>query len=95
MFERWMLLAVHDKAVLDKDDIANARVILYGKSKQADIKRFGPRCFFTPGPLETGLVGKLELDEGGDLVIRICELDGTIQAEQVLPAKHAKFVVTS
>jgi predicted phosphodiesterase len=42
---------VHDKADLDRDDIANAAVIFHGNSAQAGLVQIGPRTFVTPGPL--------------------------------------------
>jgi predicted phosphodiesterase len=42
---------VHDKADLDRDDIANAVVIFHGNSPQAGLVQIGPRTFVTPGPL--------------------------------------------
>ncbi|HEY2735695.1 MAG TPA: hypothetical protein VGI70_16975, partial [Polyangiales bacterium] len=35
MLEKWIVLAVHDKAILDEDDVANAHVIVYGKAPEA------------------------------------------------------------
>ena len=45
---------MHDKAILDEDDVANAHVIVYGEAADADFKRFGPRSFLTPGPVAKG-----------------------------------------
>jgi predicted phosphodiesterase len=42
---------VHDKADLDRDDIANASVIFHGNSGHGGLVQFGPRTFVTPGPL--------------------------------------------
>jgi predicted phosphodiesterase len=42
---------VHDKADLDRDDIANAEVIFHGNSAHAGLVQIGPRTFVTPGPL--------------------------------------------
>lgn len=95
MLEKWILLAVHDKAVLDKDDIANAHVILYGKAKHAGFKRFGPRCFFTPGPLSSGLIGQLELLEQGDLAVRAYDMHGNLHIDEVVEAGDARLVVTT
>src|ERR1700755_730496 len=58
ILEKWIGLAVHDKAILDEDDVANAHVIVYGKAAEADFKRFGPRSFLTPGPLAGGRIGR-------------------------------------
>lgn len=94
MLERWILLAVFDKAVLDEDDIANTHVILYGKTEQPALARFGPRCFFSPGPLSGGHVGHLELQPNGDLYLQVRDLAGRILQSEVLAAIPAKFVVT-
>ena len=69
-----IVLAVHDKKVLDEDDIANASVIVYGRSKEWLFKRFGPRYFLTPGPLEAGRVAVLEDDGEGHLNLIAYEL---------------------
>jgi predicted phosphodiesterase len=42
---------VHDKADLDRDDIANATLIFHGNSAHAGLVQIGPRTFVTPGPL--------------------------------------------
>lgn len=69
LFDDKVILFVHDKAHLDQDDIANAFVIVYGRSKQSALHRFGPRTFFTPGPLRLGRVAVLERGPDGQLVI--------------------------
>jgi hypothetical protein len=95
MLEKWIVLAVHDKAILDEDDVANAHVIVYGKSNDADFKRFGPRVFLTPGPLHKGKVGRLTLREDGYMDIDLLDLSGqSVRHEEVSPAA-AKVVVTS
>jgi hypothetical protein len=64
MIDDRMVLFVHDKAILDEEDIANAHLIVYGRASEADLRKFGRRAFFTPGPLRGGRVGVLEA--GGD-----------------------------
>jgi predicted phosphodiesterase len=44
---------VHDKADLDRDDIANASVIFHGNSGRAGLVQIGPRTFVTPGHLRS------------------------------------------
>lgn len=95
MLERWILLAIHDKAVLDEDDIANAHVILYGNAQRPAFKRFGRRLFFTPGPLDAGHMGRLELQSDGDLRIQLCDLSGNVLEEERLTAGSSKLVVTT
>lgn len=95
MLEKWIVLAVHDKAILDEDDVANAHVIVYGKASEADFKRFGPRVFLTPGPLHKGKVGRLTLRNDGYLEIDLLDLSGAeLRHEEVSPAE-GKVVVTT
>ena len=93
LLDRWVLLAVHDKAVLDEEDIANAHVIAYGRADEANCKRFGPRCFFTPGPISGGKLGCVELHADGNLELRVLGLDGGLISSQLLQAGGAKVVV--
>jgi hypothetical protein len=95
MLDRWIVLAVHDKAVLTEEDIANAHVIVYGKAPAPDIKRFGPRCFFTPGPVDNGTVGMLELTAQGSVDVRAVDLRGRVILQEEVRSTTAKLVVTS
>ena len=88
-----IVLVVHDKKVLDEEDIANAAVIVYGESKEALLKQFGPRYFFTPGPLSAGRVGMLELDEEGRIVALAFEPSGMPVWREVLMGRGAKLTV--
>jgi hypothetical protein len=94
MMDKWIVLAVHDKAVLDEDDIANAHIIVYGRAEEASLKRFGPRCFFTPGPLSAGKLGCLELMPEGHVEVRLLGLDGEPLFSESLHTAGAKLVVT-
>jgi len=62
---------VYDKAVLTEEDIANATLLVYGKSKDVLLKRFGPRYFFTPGPLGGGKVGVVEATDDGQITVGV------------------------
>jgi hypothetical protein len=95
MMDKWIVLAVHDKAVLDEDDISNAHIIVYGRADEPSLNRFGPRCFFTPGPLAADKIGCLELMPHGHVEIRLLALDGSVQWSEPLYAGGAKLVVTS
>jgi hypothetical protein len=95
MLDSWIVLAVHDKAVLDEDDIANAHIIVYGRADEASLKRFGPRCFFTPGPLAAGKLGCLELLPEGHMQIHLLGLDGESLRSESLYGTSAKLVVTA
>jgi hypothetical protein len=95
MLEKWIVLAVHDKAILDEDDVANAHVIVYGKAPEADFKRFGPRSFLTPGPLSKGRVGRITLRADGGLDVALLDLQGTSVLRESISPALAKVVVTS
>jgi len=94
MIDDRIILCVHDKAVLDEEDIANANVIVYGRSTGPDLKRFGPRYFFTPGPVTNGKVGVLESEPDGRLVVALYELTGAPIWREPLDKRVMKLVVT-
>lgn len=71
-----IVIAVHDKAVLDEEDIANAQIIVYGNSEEAQIKRFGSRYFLTPGPLGARRVAVLETESDGGVSAALFETSG-------------------
>jgi hypothetical protein len=95
MLEKWIILGVHDKAVLEEDDVANAHVILYGEAPEANIKRFGPRSFLTPGPLDKGLVGSVSLHADGGLELSLLDLQGRVLVTELVAPALAKLVVAS
>lgn len=71
-----IFLAVHDKSILDEEDIANAALIVYGNAKEAELRRFGPRYFLTPGPVGAGRVALLEVESDGGISIALFETSG-------------------
>ena len=89
-----IVLVVHDKKILDEEDIANAAVIVYGQSKEALLKQFGPRYFFTPGPLSGGRVGMLELDEEARIVAATFEPSGAPVWRKVLHGRGSRLTVS-
>jgi hypothetical protein len=95
MMEKWIILAVHDKAVLEEDDVANAHVIVYGQSPEADFKRIGPFSFLTPGPLNKGKVASIALREDGGLELSLLDLTGAAVLREAISPSSAKVVVTS
>lgn len=89
-----IVLMVHDKRVLDEDDIANATMIVYGRSDELLLKRFGPRYFFSPGPLAGGKVGLLEADEDGRIALSAYAPSGEPLWREVLQGKRSKLSVS-
>lgn len=94
MLDDRMVLFVHDKAILDEDDIANATLIAYGRSKEAKVNRFGKRVFITPGPLAGERVGLIESSSDG-LVVSLFDLSGAPVHREVLAAQGTKLTVAS
>jgi hypothetical protein len=96
MFEDKIVLFVHDKAQLDAEDIANAYLVVYGRSKSVALNHFGPRTFFSPGPLKTGQMAYLE--RHGDSGVAVVQLDlssGEVLGRTPLSAGRSKMVVLS
>lgn len=94
MLDDRFVLLTHDTAGLDEDDIANAQVIIYGAGKQMTFRRFGPRAFFTPGPLADGCLGIVETDFEGRLTITALAKDGSIALRESLAGRATRVSVT-
>lgn len=91
---------VHDKADLDRDDIANATVIFHGNSAAPGVVQFGPRAFVTPGHLRVeapaGKPATFAVAEvsAHDLVLTVHGADGAPgRQERVVLAQHGKLSV--
>ncbi|HJL16178.1 MAG TPA: hypothetical protein RMH99_11000 [Sandaracinaceae bacterium LLY-WYZ-13_1] len=88
-----IFLAVHDKSVLDEEDIANSSLIVYGQSAEAQLKRFGPRYFLTPGPLSEDRVAVLELESDGKVSIALYEISGVPVWREKMARRTSKLNV--
>ncbi|MDH5670545.1 MAG: hypothetical protein OEZ06_00240 [Myxococcales bacterium] len=95
MLDTWVVVAVFDKSVLDEDDIASAHIFVYGQAQQPDFKRFGPRAFFTPGPLSAGGLGVLDAMADGSLEVQLIDLEGKTLSRETLRARSANVVVAT
>jgi hypothetical protein len=94
MLEDRILVMVFDKAVLDEEDIANADVIVYGRSSAPLLRKIGPRLFFTPGPATLGH-GIATVDESGTVTFTSYDADDGVVAREVLAPRGARFSVSS
>ncbi len=88
-----IVIAVHDKSILDEEDIANAALIVYGKSDKAELRRFGTRYFLTPGPAADGRVALLEVEEDGGVSIALFETSGLPVLREKMARRTAKMNV--
>lgn len=95
MIEDRIVTVVYDKRVLSEEDIANATLLVYGKSQEASLKRFGPRYFFTPGPLGAGKIGLVEADEDGQVAVGLFEPSGAPLWREVLHGRPASKMMVS
>jgi len=87
---------VWDKGVLQEEDIANSFFTVYGKSKKMLFKRFGPRYFFTPGPLAGERIGVLDHDEEEGFVLSIFSPAGVPVSREALQVRvSAKMTVSA
>jgi hypothetical protein len=95
MIDDRIVLVVHDKAILDEEDIANAYVIVYGRADDSMLKRFGPRYFFTPGPLRGEKIGMIEVEASGAMAIAVYDPSGKALSRETLQARtSSKMMVT-
>jgi hypothetical protein len=88
-----VVVFVYDKAVLDEEDIANAALVVYGRSNEAGLRRFGKRLFLTPGPLEGRRVALVEDDAEGAFV-SLVDLGGHALVREALTVGSTKMIVT-
>jgi len=94
MLDDRIVILVRTKASLSEEDVFNANVVVYGDAKELAFKRFGPRCFFSPGPLEGGHLGLVEDEsEGGGVTLRALDLNGAPVWSEAIPGRGAKMKV--
>lgn len=72
-----LVLLVHFKGDLIKDDIANATLIFHGASAKAAVVQIGNRAFVTPGPLATANCVAVLSDEPSPYTFSVYQPDGT------------------
>jgi hypothetical protein len=96
LFEGRVAVMIHDKALLDEEDIMPASLIIYGKSKEPLVRQVGSRTFISPGELGGGQAGiaLLSDDATGDLTVSIYEPTGGLLESHVVPHNRTgKFTV--
>ena len=81
---------IHDKALLDEEDILAANLLFFGKSDRPLVRRIGARWFVTPGPIgcEGGGLAVID-DESEDVSVTIYDSTGKTMQKEPLTATRA------
>lgn len=69
MFGGLVTVLIHDKGLLDEEDILPATLLVFGKGKEPVTHRVGQRTFLSPGPLSHPEGGLLLLAEEAEEII--------------------------
>jgi hypothetical protein len=94
MLDDRIVLIVRNKTTLGEDDVVNSNVVIYGDARELMFKRFGPRCFFSPGPLAGGRLGLLDdRSEAGGVELRAIDIGGEILWMEPIQGRGAKVMV--
>ena len=94
MLDDRIILIVRNKSTIGEEDVINSNVVVYGDAARPMFKRFGPRCFFSPGPLDVGHVGLLDdRSESGGVVLKAIDLNGEVSWSEPIQGQGAKVMV--
>lgn len=77
LFSGIVTVIIHDKALLDEEDILPAALLVFGKARDPIIHRVGQRTFISPGPLAHPKGGvALLAEEAGEIAVSIYDSKG-------------------
>jgi hypothetical protein len=95
MFGDRVSVLIHDKALLDEEDILSATFLIYGRSEAPLLRRIGPRWFVTPGPVASEGGGSIVLDDSTEeIVATLYDADGhTLRTEVLHTGRGVKMSV--
>lgn len=87
----WVAVLIHDKSLLDEEDILAANILGFGKSDAPLVQKIGPRWFVTPGPIgaREGGIAVLD-DEKEEVVVTIFDEAGRATRREVLHSMRAR-----
>ena len=94
MLDDRIVLIVRNKSTIGEEDVINSNVVVYGDATELMFKRFGPRCFFSPGPLGMGHIGLLDdRSESGGVGLKAIDLSGEVSLSEPIQGRGAKVMV--
>jgi hypothetical protein len=89
MFGDRVAVLIHDKALLDEEDIFSATFLVYGRSDGPLVKQIGPRWFLAPGPIGCAGGGAAALDDAGeDIIATLYDADGRASLSETLTVRR-------
>ena len=81
---------IHDKALLDEEDILAANLLVFGKSSEPLVKKIGTRWFVSPGHIGAPGGGLAVLDdEDAEVVCTVYDAAGKTTAKETLTVARA------
>lgn len=83
-----VVVLIHDKALLEEDDILPAALLIFGKSPEPLIKQIGRRWFLSPGTFPTGGIMVVS-DEDDELQATVYRPDFSVQESLRLHAESS------
>jgi hypothetical protein len=85
MFGDRVAVLIHDKALLDEEDILSASFLIYGRSDAPLLRKIGQRWFLTPGPVASAGGGAILLDDTGEEIgATLYDAEGRVARTEVL-----------
>jgi len=94
MLDDRIVLIVRNKSTIGEEDVINSNLVVYGDGNELMFKRFGPRCFFSPGPLDDGHVGLIDdQSETGGVVLEAIDVNGVLLWREPIQGRGAKVMV--
>jgi hypothetical protein len=94
MLDDRIVLIVRNKSTIGEEDVINSNLVVYGDGSELMFKRFGPRCFFSPGPLDDGHVGVIDdQSETGGVVLEAIDVNGVLRWREPIQGRGAKVMV--
>ena len=85
-FDGRVALFVYDKSILDEEDLMAANLLVFGRSREPQLKRVGTRMFVSPGPIGVagGGLGVIEEAKPSGVAVKILDARGVVSHEDTL-----------